>query len=530
MSQLVSIPLIIPLLTGALALIGWRSVAWQRIVSTTGAFALLAASIALFVSVTHSDNGIIVLQAGAWPAPFGISLVADRLAAMMVLLTGIVAAVVVIYALMQVPLRDEMHGFHPLFHFLLMGVAGAFLTGDLFNLFVWFEVMLLSSFVLLAINGRRMQMEGAVKYVAINLLASTLFLTGLGILYGKVGTLNMADVARLLADNQESIGPSISVVSALFIVSFGIKAGLFPLFFWLPAAYHTPSVPVSALFAGLLTKVGVYALIRVFTLIFHHDDVFTHEVLMVLGVATLLVGGLGPIAQMEIRKVLSFHIISQIGYMIIGLALGTSLAIASALFFIGHNIIVKTNLFLIGGIVARLGGTEDLKALGGHARAHPFMAGMFLISALALAGLPPLSGFFAKLGIVQAGISAAHIVATAACILGGFLTLYSMLKLWNEIFWKPDPKLAFVPVPRGSTRHWRPVPAGATRSWRAGQDGVAYSWYGPSIAFTLMILAIGVFAGPIFAFCESIGAELLDPSPPYIDAVLGARATAGGAP
>jgi multicomponent Na+:H+ antiporter subunit D len=331
--------------------------------------------------------------------------VADEFSAIMLLLTGIIGFAVEGYSLATMDRARENFGYHPLFHFLLMGVSGAFLTGDLFNLYVWFEVMLVSSFVLMALGGERAQMEGAIKYVTLNLISSMLFLTALGILYGLAGTLNMADLASKFAEISATQPVGVMrTLATLFIIAFGIKAAAFPLFFWLPASYHTPPVAVSALFAGLLTKVGVYALIRVFTLIFVQDTAYTHTLILLIAGLTMITGVLGAVSQNEFRRILSFHIVSQIGYMMMGLGLFSPIGLAASVFYIAHHIIVKTNLFLVSGAVHRLSQTFELKQLGGLYRARPALAALFLVPALSLAGLPPLSGFFAKLGLVQAGL------------------------------------------------------------------------------------------------------------------------------
>ena len=273
--------------------------------------------------------------------------------------------------------RREAFGYYPLVHALLLGVCGAFLTGDLFNLYVWFEVMLMASFVLLALGGERAQLHGAIKYVTLNLVSSAVFLAAVGILYGVTGTLNMADLARKLRRDRRT-RRSVTAVAMLFLVAFGIKAAVFPLFFWLPASYHTPPGAVSALFAGLLTKVGVYALIRVFTLLFVRDVGYTHMLILVLSGLTMVTGVLGAVAQREFRRVLSFLIIGQIGYMIMGLGLFTPAGLAGPIFYIVDHVVVMTNLFLVTSVVRRLCGTSSWPSSAGctgPTRAWPALPG-----------------------------------------------------------------------------------------------------------------------------------------------------------
>ena len=486
------LPIVIPVVTAGACLLASRHRTVQRGMSITGSVALFTASVWLLREVYA--RGFLVVQIGNWPAPFGITLVADLLAAMMVAVSGFVGLAVGIFALADVDEGRERFGFHPLYHVLLMGVCGTFLTGDLFNLFVWIEVMLMSSFVLLALGGERAQIEGAVKYLTLNFIASGLFLTAIGLIYGAAGTLNLADLALKLRDANSAVALAAAM---LLLGAFGIKAGLFPLFFWLPASYHTPPVAVSAVFAGLLTKVGVYALIRVFTLIFTGVPEFTHPLLIWLSVLTMITGVLGAAAQFEIRRVLSFHIISQFGYMTLGLGIFTAGAIAASVFYIVHHIIVKTNLFLVAGAIRHARGTNELKQLGNLYRDYPWLALLFLIPAFSLGGIPPLSGFFAKFALIQAGLAAAHWVAMAAALGVGLLTLFSMTKIWSEAFWKPAP--ADTPL-----HPHRAIPA--------------LMWM-PSCAMALVTLSIGFFPSLLLDFSNAAAAQIMNPQL-YIDAVL----------
>lgn len=496
MNLLLVLPILIPMFTGVAALLTHRSRTAQRWLSALGSAALLAAAIWLLVEVERS--GILALQVGNWRAPFGITLAADLFGAIMVLLTGVVGFAAAVYSLATADPLHEKYGYHQLYHFLLMGVSGAFLTGDLFNLYVWFEVLLMSSFVLLTLGGERGQMEGAIKYVALNLMSSALFLAALGLLYGLSGTLNMADLAhkfsRSLSAEQSGLT---AALATLFLIAFGIKAAIFPLFFWLPASYHTPPVAVSALFSGLLTKVGVYSLIRVFTLIFVRDFGFTHSLLLVIAGLTMVTGVLGAIVQYDIRRLLSFHIISQIGYLLMGLGLFTPLGLASSVFFIFHVSVAKTALFFISGALDRRQGTFDLKKMGGAYQDLPALAALFLVSALALAGIPPLSGFFAKLGLVQAGLEAKSYAIVGVALGVSLLTLYSMIKIWNEAFWKER------------AEHAPPAPADG--AWRM------------MIVSIVMLAAIsalmGFGASPAFDLALRAGAQLANPAA-YIQAVL----------
>jgi multicomponent Na+:H+ antiporter subunit D len=505
MKAMLVLPILLPLTTAALCYLSWPWRRMQRFLGMLGAVCLLATSLALLVVVWH--KGIQSVQLGGWPAPYGITFVADLFSATMVAVNGLLGFAVMVYSLVSIDPERESHGYYPLFHVLLMGVSGAFLTGDIFNLYVWFEVMLIASFVLMALGGERAQMEGGLKYVTLNLVSSALFLAAVGILYGEAGTLNMADLAvTLRATDQPGL---VDVLAILFLVAFGIKAAIFPLFFWLPASYHTPPAAVSAIFSGLLTKVGVYALIRVFTLLFVENVGFTHTLILVLSTLTMVFGVLGAVVQKEFRRILSFHIVSQIGYMMMGLGLFTPLGLAGSIYYIVHHIIVKTNLFLVSGVTHRLRGTYELKKLGGLYFVYPGLAVLFLIPALSLAGIPPLSGFFAKLSLVRAGLESGRYWVVAAALSVSLLTLFSMIKIWNEAFWKADPE-----APGGSSD------PDAGREEPGTKKGNLWGYVAPIGLLALITVLIGLAAEPVFTLASRAAEQLLNPET-YIQTVLG---------
>lgn len=488
-------PVLVPLIAAILGLALQGRGYWPRRVGILGAVVTFA--VALFLP-GWAGQGIQVLQIGAWPAPFGISFVLDRFAALMVAVSGLIGLTVAVYSLGDVRRQDQDGLYFPLFHLLMMGVNGAFLTGDLFNLYVWFEVLLISSFVLMTMGGRTAQFEGGFKYVAMNLVSSIFFLAALGILYGKVGTLNMADVAVKLAADPDGFLANSSAI--LLLCGFAIKAGLFPFFFWLPASYHTPQFAVSALFAGLLTKVGVYAMIRCFTLIFVPGGGFTHELLLWAAGMTMLTGVMGAASHFGMRRILSFHIISQIGYMVMGLALFTPLALAGTLFYLLHHIIVKTNLFLISGIVRGISGSDDLARVGGLFRHRGWLALLFFVPAFSLGGIPPLSGFWAKFAVIRAGIDADAWWIVTVGLAVGLMTLFSMTKIWAEVFWKSAPEE-------------EPAIDWAGQRTRATQVV-------PVVVLAGLTLGIGFLAQPVMAYALEAAQSLLTPGD-YIGAVLG---------
>ena len=488
-----ALPVILPLFL-IIVLLVVRSHYFAKIIGIAGSSLLLLISMYLFYKV--KTTGIQVLYVGGWKAPFGISLVIDAFAGLMLIISSVIMLSVAIYALDYVERKLSVKKFFLFFFALAMGINGAFITGDAFNLYVWFEVILMSSFVLITMGSSREQLEGGIKYMAMNLLGSLLFLAGLGILYGKTGTLNMAHLADILRNDQEAI--LINTSAVLFFIAFGIKAAVFPLFFWLPASYHTANIAVGSLFAGILTKVGVYTLIRFFTLFFVQDQQFWHTLLLIVAGFTMLVGGLAASWQYETRKILSYHIISQIGYMIMGLGIFTPLGIAGAIFFTLHNMIAKTNTLLVSGVISKFRGTYYLKDIGGLFKQSPLLAILFIIPAFALAGFPPLSGFFAKFILIKAGIEDGHYLVTAVAVFTGLLTLYSMIKIWNEAFLKKQPE------------HYQ-APA---ENAKLNMVDIL-----PSVILGSMSLLMGIFAKPFFEFCYMAASQLIEPEI-YIQAVL----------
>ncbi len=427
------LPIVLPMGTAAIMLVGPRRPEQHRWIGLAGAIALLASAIVVFTQVNSA--GIQVLQISAWPAPFGITLVADLFSALLLVAVGIVAVSVTAAAFAGVDPRREAYGYHPLIQILLMGVSGAFLTGDFFNLYVWFEVMLVASFVLMALHRNRTQLDAAFKYVTINLIASSIFLTALGLLYGVTGTLNMADVARVWPAVRTT-GMDV-VLAVLFVIAFSIKAGLFPLFFWLPASYHTPPAAVGAVFAGLLTKVGVYALFRIFTLLFQDGPSAISTLLLAMSAATMVIGLIAAQQEQDFRRILSFNLVGHIGYTTASLALLTPAALSGAIFYVLHHIIVITNLFLVSGVLLRLRRTTDMRALGGLYRGQPVFALLAMVPVFSLAGVPPLSGFLGKLAILEGAFDAGAYWVGGLVLFVGLLTLLSMARTWADVFWQP---------------------------------------------------------------------------------------------
>ncbi len=427
MTAVVGLLLVIPLGAVALTLLLPKLV-WRRSVSLIASTATLIASVAVLFGV--DGDGPIIVNVGGWEAPLGIALVADRFAALMLSVSAAALLGVLIFAVGQRDNDRAFPSFHAVYQTLAAGVVLAFLTGDLFTLFVAFEIMLTASYVLITHRAGPEQIRATMTYVVVGLVASGLFLVGIGLIYAATGTVNLADLSVRLAE----VDPALrTAIGWLFFMVFGIKAAIFPLFFWLPDSYPTAVAPVTAIFAGLLTKVGVYAIIRTQTLLFPADKPST-PILLIAGL-TMVIGVLGAIAQGDIKRILSFHIISQIGYMIMGLGFFTVAGIAAAIVFIVHQVVVKTVMFLVGGLVENSSGTGRLKEVAGVLHKFPVIAVLFLPAALSLAGLPPFSGFVGKLALVQAGFESGRWLVVAVSLFASVLTLFSMTKIWSGAFW-----------------------------------------------------------------------------------------------
>lgn len=498
-NNLVIYPVILQMFISILLMFSWSRISWQKTISITGSFLNLGVSIWLFSYVWQ--NGFLTMQAGAWSAPFGIIFVADTFSVAMVLLTAITGLAVSIFSASTVIPARLKFGYLPIFHFLLLGMNGAFLTGDIFNLYVWFEIIIITSFVLLTIGGEKAQLEGAVKYFTLNILASVIFLTAIAVLYGLTGSLNMADLASKVAavENQNLV----QVTALLFMVGFGIKSAVFPLYFWLPASYHTPPSAVSSIFGGLLTKVGVYAFLRIFTLIFDMDP-FLQNVFIVVAVLTMFSGGIGALVQNNIRKLISYLIICHIGYMIAGLGMMTEVAIAGAIFYLIHDILIKTNLFMVTGVIYKIKGTHSMKRLGGLYSEYPWLSLLFVIPLLSIIGIPPLSGFWPKLSLIGAGFDTGNYWVIAGILFASFLTLIAIIKFWAEVFWKKGELLP----KRSNFPYFHKL-----KPYKKAQ--IIF----PIIFLSLVTLYVGFGAENIQELSSRISFELLHPEA-YINAVF----------
>ena len=429
-------PLLIPLVTALLTALLARNAGLRQGVSLAGGGVLLACSVALLVEVV--EDGRLSVALGDWPLPYAIELAADGLSAAMVLTASVLGAAVLLATSRWGETRHLPAGLHPLLHGLLAASGAVFLAADLFNLYVWFELMLISVLGLLVLGGARRHAEAAYKYFAVSMLGTLLMLGAVGMIYGATGHLNFGALRQ--ASVQPLLADALPVYVGVLVLAFLLKAGAFPLFAWLPASYHTLPAPVLALVGGLLTKVAAYVLLRLLGDVFVATPGLLLEALGWLALATMLSGVLGAAYHWDLRRILAFHIVSQIGYLLLGIALATPAGAAATAFFLAHNILVKANLFLIAGLMFAAAGHYDLRRIGGLYPARPLLALLFLVSAFSLVGVPPTSGFWGKFLLLQEAFAQGRFVWGTTALLVGLLTLYSMSKIWVEGFWKPAPQ------------------------------------------------------------------------------------------
>ena len=459
----------------------------------------------VFWLLFHVDaSGVQVVIIGGWMAPWGIAFVADRLTSIMLCLSSGLGMLVQLYSFWTVTEQQQRYFFYPLMQAMLLGVNWSFITGDVFNLFVAYEVMLMASYGMMMVGASPAQVRQTLKYIAINSIGSTLFVVGCGVVYATVGTLNMADLAVRTAQITGQRAGMVTAASMLLLLVFALKAATFPLIYWLPDSYPVVPPGVNGYFAGILTKVGVYSLLRVFVLCFRQEGhQFALDVLLFLSGLTMLLGVLGAMCRWDIRRILSWHIISQVGYMVMGIGLAGSpdprvvqLAVAGTIFYVVHHIVVKSCLFLVGGIAERVSGSQHLKEMGGVLDLAPGVGGLFIVAALSLAGMPPFSGFLSKLVLAQAGLAGGNYVVVFVAVVTSFLTLYSMSKIWSYAFW-------------GERRHEK-----APTGYRGMMAPTAVL-----VAFTIVM---GLFAQPFLGLATR-AAETLTKPDEYIRVVLSAK-------
>ncbi len=491
MINLLLFPIIIPFFFAMILLFFKEQVVIQRVLTLIGLALSIVASFWLIATV--KSEGIQTVTLGSWPAPFGISMVSDMFSAILVTTTLIITFFVVIYSFSSIGVERERFFYYPAILFMITGINGAFTTGDIFNMFVFFEVLLIASYLLIVLGGEKRQLRESIKYILVNVISSAIFVVAVAYLYSIIGTLNMADISVKIAEiNQPAI---ISVIAILFLIVFGIKGAIFPLFFWLPGSYAAPPIPVLALFGALLTKVGVYAITRTYTLFFVHDIGFTHQFLMVLALLTIIAGCIGALAYFDLKQIIIYNIIIAVGVILFGVAQMNTNGLEGAVYYLVHDMFIKAALFVLIGIIIYVTGTSNLREMGGLIKTHGSLAWMYLIAAFGLAGIPPLSGFIGKLLITKGAFEADHIVGSIIILASSLVVLLSVIRIFIYAFW------------------------GEPKQLPARDKGVYRQMMFPAVMLVLITVAYGVGAEWIMPYMTDATNVLADPSI-YINAVL----------
>lgn len=511
--EFVPLAVLLPFFGAGFAFAFYRNQSAQKSITVGTLVITVILEVALLAEIWH--GGAHSVNLAGWPAPFGISMVIDRFAALMLVVSSIITLAVLLYAVGQGAAEEKNDSgpvsiFYPTYLILVAGVSNAFLAGDLFNLYVGFEIFLTASYVLLTLGGGEQRIRAGVTYVVVSILSSLLFLITIGLIYAATGTVNFADLALKLGDLDEGTQMLLHV---MLLVAFGIKAAVFPLAFWLPDSYPTAPAPVTAVFAGLLTKVGIYAMIRTETLLFPGERINT--ALMIVAGLTMIVGILGALAQTDIKRMLSFTLISHIGYLVFGLALSSIVGMSATIYYVAHHITIQTTLFLVTGLIERRAGSSNVDRLGGLAKISPVLALLFFIPAMNLAGIPPFSGFLGKLGMMQGGIAENTWITWTLVILSvvtSLLTLMAVARIWARGFWRkgedaedPDRLLLSKTLAHARAANKRLLPM---------------NMVAPTALLVAMSVAFTVFAGPLMQFSRAAAFDMYERTP-YLEAVLG---------
>ncbi len=495
MNHWIIAPVLVPLVAGALLLVlEGSALAVKRAIGVAATAALIPIALGLMAVAAAGEPQIYYV--GDWPAPFGIVLVVDRLSALMLALSSVLA----VASLLNAIVGDDALGadFHPLFQFQLLGINGAFLTGDLFNLFVFFEILLIASYCLIVHGGGRSRTRAAMHFVVLNLVGSSLFLIALGVVYGTLGTLNMADLAAKVASAApESVG-LVRVAGLLLLVVFGLKAAMLPLGFWLSPAYRSATASVACLFA-IMTKVGVYSILRVHVLIFIHvpgNGSYLEAWLLPLALSTIVLGTIGVVAASELRATVSYLVVVSVGTLLAAVGLFSPDSLAASLYYLVHSTLVTGGLFLLAGLIARQRGEVQARLDRSQSVYQPALLGtLFIVGAVAVSGMPPLSGFAAKLYILQATQSSlAAAWVWGVILVSGLLVIVALSRAGTTIFWRTEDT-------RGEARPVRALEAAST---------------GGLLACALFLM---LFGGQALEYARSTAEQLLEPSV-YIEAVL----------
>lgn len=479
------LPIMIPIFAGIIMLFMGKRPVMHRVVS--GISGLLMILAAIWIVAHVFQNGTMVTYIGDWMAPFGINVVIDMASALLLLTTSIITFAVVVYSFQSIGIERERYYYYVMVMFMIAGVNGAFSTGDIFNMFVFFEVFLLASYVLITLGGTKIQLQEGFKYLLVNMISSNFFVLGVAYLYSVTGSLNMADIYLKLEDYDGSL-VIMTIIAVVFMFVFATKAGVFPLFFWLPGSYYAPPMPVIALFGALLTKVGIYAIARTYSLFFIDNQAFTHQALLLLALLTIILGSVGAMAYTDMKKVIIYNILIAVGIILVGFSLMDEVGTIGAMYYLIHDMIIKAALFMLVGFIIYRTGKADSERLGGLIRKHPVTGWMFLVAGFALAGVPPLSGFYGKFFIVQSAFDNDHYIAGIIVLVSSLAVLVSVVRIFMNVFWREEMDFSTL----------KPIKS----------DKLLFS----SIGLVIVSVAFGLAADFLYPFFEMAASSFHDPA------------------
>ena len=480
MNNLIVFPIIIPAITAIILIFIGKNALLKRMVAFIGTIITLVISIMLLFQV--QQNGPMHLELGNWPVPYAISLMSDGLSILLVTTSSLITLLIIFYSYQSIGIDRERYYYYASVMFMLAGINGAFTTGDIFNLFVFFEVFLMSSYVLMIIGGTKIQLQESTKYILINVTSSAFFVLAIGMLYAVVGSLQMADIAQKIKDVDPTI---VSIIAILFILVFATKAGMFPLYFWLPSAYYAPPMPILAFFGALLTKVGVYAIMRTYSLFFSTSNEITFNILLMLSIFTIIFGCIGALAYYDMKKIIIYNITIAVGVILLGAILLTKDGTIGAVYYLIHDMIIKASLFMLIGIIIKITNQTDMRNISGLIKTYPLLGWTYFIAALSLAGIPPLSGFYGKMFIVKSLFNTQHIFSAIVVLISSLVVLISVIRIFLYVFF------------RESHTDYPKVPI--------------HKMLIASVLMTLTAVLLGLFAGDLYPFVESAAKSLYQP-------------------